>query len=102
MCPADLIEGKAKPRRRRSNQPSHIENELIGEFVFYLQGIYPEWQRKKVIGKIAEIFGVQHRHVYNVLQRLDPKDRERIGAILIGNWEWDEELMRYVVNNIAR
>jgi hypothetical protein len=99
---ADLIERKVKPRRRRSSQPSRIENELIAEFVYYLQGIHPDWQRKKVISKIAEMFGVQQRHVYNVLEGLDPEHRKHIGDIVIGNVGWDEELMRYVVNNIAR
>jgi hypothetical protein len=99
---ADLIEGKVKPKRRKPNQPSRIENELIVQFVYYLQGIHPDWQRKKVISKIAEMFDVQQRHIYNVLQGLDPEQRKQIGSVVIGNVGWDENLMRYVVNNIAR
>jgi hypothetical protein len=60
---ADLIKGKIKPKRRRSNQPSRIENELIAQFVFYLQAIHPAWQKRKVIEKIAEMIGVEWRHV---------------------------------------
>jgi hypothetical protein len=98
---ADLIEGKVKPKRRKLNQPSRIENELIVQFLFYLQGIHPDWQRKKVTSKIAEMFGVQQRHVYNVLQGLGPEQRKHIGDIVIGNVGWDEELMREALK-IAR
>jgi hypothetical protein len=75
---ADRMEGKVKPRRRRSNQPSRIENELIAQFVFYLQAIRPAWQKRKVVGKIADMIGVEWRHVYNVLQ----KARSRTSQIL--------------------
>jgi hypothetical protein len=37
-----------------------------------------------------------------VLEGLDPEHRKHIGDIVIGNVGWDEELMRYVLNNIAR
>ena len=100
---ADLIEGKVKPRRRRSNQPSRIENELIARFVFELQAIHPDWPRKKVVGEIAKMFGLKgkyDRHVYNVLQGLDPKERERIGAVAFNHIGWmDEELMRHFLKN---
>jgi hypothetical protein len=102
---ADLIDGKVKPRRRRSNQPSRIENELIAEFVFHLQAIRPDLSRKEVIGKIAAMFGLKgkyDRHVYNVLQGLDPERRKPIGAVAFDRTMWnDEELMR-IMREFAR
>jgi hypothetical protein len=102
---ADLIEGKVKPRRRRSNQPSRIENELIAKFIFHLQGIHPDWPRKKVIGEIAKMFGLKgkyDRHVYNVLQGLDPEERRWVDGVPIADPGWSEELMRIFLNNFAR
>jgi hypothetical protein len=40
---------------------------------------YPGWQKKKIVGKIVELFdlkGKHGRHVYNVLKALDPQSRK--------------------------
>jgi hypothetical protein len=75
---ADLIERKVKPRRPRRGQPSLLTNDEIAQAYFHLRARHPDWRRKRIIGTVAAIFGLQakyDRHVYNVLERLDPERR---------------------------
>lgn len=76
---ADLIEGKVKARLPRRGQPSLVTNDEIAQAYFHLRARYPDWRRKRIIGTVAAIFGLKakyDRHVYNVLERLDPERRE--------------------------
>jgi hypothetical protein len=75
---ADLIEGKVKPRRPRRGQPSLVTNDEIAQAYFHLRARHPDWRQKQIIGKVAAIFGLKakyDRHIYNVLERLDPERR---------------------------
>ena len=76
---ADLIEGKVKPRRPGPGQPTRSTNDQIAQAYFQFRVAYPGWQKKKIVGKIVELFGLKGkhgRHVYNVLKALDPESRK--------------------------
>ena len=97
---ADLIEGKIKPRRLRDRQPTRRTNDEIAQAVLFLEAIYPDWQQKKIIPRVAKGFGVSERHVYNVVHNLDPERRELIlrsapavAAVVRGGPEF-EKLLR--------
>jgi hypothetical protein len=73
---ADFLEGKIKPRRPRSGQPSRLQNDEMVLLYFHLRVRYPELSAKKIVGKIADWYGVSGRHVYNVLKELDSESRK--------------------------
>jgi hypothetical protein len=86
---ANLIEGKVKTRRPRLGQPTRLMNEQIAQAFFQFRVAYPGWQKKKIVGKIVEQFGLKGkhgRHVYAVLKALDSESRKR-----------HEQIARYVV-----
>lgn len=74
---ADLIEGKVKSRRPRRGQPMRSTNDQIAQAVFQLRTVHKNWQQKKIIGEVADRFGLKARHVYDVLKALDPESRKR-------------------------
>jgi hypothetical protein len=77
---ADLIEGKIKSRHPRRGQPTRVTNDQIAQAFFQFRVAYPGWQKKKIVGKIVELFGLKGeygRHVYSVLKALDPESRKR-------------------------
>jgi hypothetical protein len=78
---ADLIEGKATSRRPRSGQPTRLANDLIVQTVFQYQMQYPNWPEKKIKGKVAKMFGVKERHLYNLLHALDPEHSKYLKRI---------------------
>jgi hypothetical protein len=76
---ADLIEGKVKSRRPRRGQPTRFTNEQIAQAFFQFRVAYPDWPKKKIVGRVVNIFGLKGeygRHVYNVLKALDPESRK--------------------------
>jgi hypothetical protein len=78
---ADLIEGKIKVRRRRPGQLPRQTHEAIPLFVFLLEAIHSgqrSWPRKRIIGRVCDLFGVKDRRVYNALKALEPKRREAL------------------------
>jgi hypothetical protein len=90
---ADLIEGKRKSRRPRRGQPTRLTNHQIAQIFFQFRVAYPDWPKKKIIGRIVDIFGLKGeygRHIYNVLKALDPESRE-----------YHEKIARYAVSAYA-
>jgi hypothetical protein len=38
--------------------------------------MHKNWQQKRIIGGVADMFGLKVRHVYNVMKALDPESRK--------------------------
>jgi hypothetical protein len=90
---ADVLEGKVKPRRPRRGQPTRSTNHQIAQIFFQFRVAYPDWPKKKIVGRIVDIFGLKGeygRHVYDVLKALDPESRK-----------YHEQFARYAVSAYA-
>jgi hypothetical protein len=74
---ANLIEGKIKSRHPRRGQPTRLTNDQIAQAFFQFKEAYPDLPRKKIVGKVVDMFGLSGRHVYNVVKALDQESRKR-------------------------
>jgi hypothetical protein len=63
---AELLENKVVPRRLRRDEPKRFINLRMAELIVVKKAIDPLAPRKKIIGEVAELFGVSTEHVYHI------------------------------------
>jgi hypothetical protein len=90
---ADLIEGKAKPRKTRPTKRGGAitvrKRREIVQAILYIEATHPGRQRKAIILDVCKAYGVSPRFVFKLLSEMDPEQLEAIslGAAAFVEWQ---------------